>query len=115
VTGYTTPEEAARAEDSMPRQYARVVAVDCSPDRIHAIVLLEYNERPTVEPYIVLCENTPTGWVERLGGSGGGLSWMATSGDGAHGVEVAWGRSPTVRWDVSAPAGPEPPPDADRW
>jgi len=115
VTGYATPEEAVRAEDSVPSQYARVVAVDYSPDKNHAVVLLAYNEPPTVEPYVVLCENTPSGWVERQGGSGRGLSWMATRADGARGVEVAWRRPPTVRWDVPAPDEPEPPPDADRW
>jgi hypothetical protein len=115
VTGHATPEDAIRAENSVRPEYARVVAVDYSPDRTHAVVSLEFNEPPSIDPYVVLCENTPTGWVERQGGSGGGLSWMATSADGAHGVEVARGRPPTVRWDAPAPDKPEPPPDAARW
>jgi hypothetical protein len=103
VIGYATPEDAARAESSVPAQYSRVVAVDYSPDGSHAIVCLEYNEPPVVEPYVVLCENTPSGWIEGQGGSGGGVSWMATSADRAHGVEVAWGTPPTVRWDIPPP------------
>jgi hypothetical protein len=92
-----------------------VVTVDYSPNKDYAVVLLDYNEPPTVEPYVVLCENTPSGWVEYQGGSTGGLSWMATRGDGTEPVEVAWGQPPTVRWDVRAPVELEPPPDADRW
>jgi hypothetical protein len=115
VTGYATPEDAVRAEDPVPSQYARVVAVDYSPDRNHAVVMLEYNEPPTVEPYVVLCEHTPSGWVEGQGGSGGGISWMATRADGTEGVEVAWGRPPRVRWEVPLPDEPEPPPDALPW
>jgi hypothetical protein len=64
VTGYATPEAAVRTEDLVPPQFARVVAVDYSPNKNHAVVLLEYNEPPTVEPYVVFCENTPSGWVE---------------------------------------------------
>jgi hypothetical protein len=102
VTGHATPEEAVRAEDSVPSEYARLVKVDYSPNKDYAVVLLEYNEPPTVEPYVVLCESTPSGWVQCQGGSAGGLSWTATRGDGTEGVEVAWGQAPTVRWDVRA-------------
>lgn len=98
MSGYATPEDAVRAADSVPNQYLRIVAVEYSPDRNYAVVLMEYNEPPTVEPYVVLCEWTSSGWVEGRGGSSGGLSWMATSADGATGVEVAWGQPPTVRW-----------------
>ena len=115
VTGYATPEDAIRAGDSVPAQYTRVVAVDYSPDRKHAVVALEYNEPPSIEPYVVLCWSTPSGWVEGQGGSGGGLQWMATSAHRDRGVEVMWGGPPTVRWDVPAPGAPEPRPVADRW
>ena len=109
------PEQAVHADGSVPSRYARVIAVDYSPDGRHAIGCLEYNEPPAVEPYVVLCENTPNGWVEGQGVSGGGVSWMATSVDAANGVEVAWGRPPTVRWDIPTPAEPYPPPSAGRW
>jgi hypothetical protein len=115
VTGYATPEDAVGAETSVHRRYARVVAVDYSPDATHAVVSLEFNKPSTVEPYVVLCESTPSGWRELGGGSGDGVSWMATSADGARGVEVAWGRPPAVRWDVPQPDKPRPPPDADGW
>ena len=112
--GYATPEEAVRADDQVPPQYARVVAVDYSPDRSFAVVLLEYNERPAVEPYVVLCENTHSGWVERQGGAGRGLSWMATSMEAGLGVEVAWGQQLTVRWNVPGGYEPGPPPGSTR-
>jgi hypothetical protein len=76
-----------------------VVAVDYSPGGRHAVVVIEDNEPPVVEPYVVLCEKTASGWVERQGGSGGGVSWMATDADGEVGVEVVWG-PPTVRWEL---------------
>jgi hypothetical protein len=117
VKGHPTPEEAVLAEDSVPRQYVNVVAVDYSPSRNQAVVLIEYNEPPTVEPYVVLCDNTPTGWVAGQGGSGGGVSWMSTDPDAELGVEVGWGPQPTVHWDVSPPSAPEwpPPSGARRW
>jgi hypothetical protein len=99
----------------VPPQYVRVVAVERSPDDRHAVVLLEYNEPPTVEPYLVLAENTPDGWVAGSGHSAGGLSWIATGAEGEHGVEVEWGQPPMVRWGVRAPDMPEPPPGALRW
>ena len=115
MTGFATPEEAAHADDAVPPQYARVVTVDYSPDGNHAVVLLEYNEPPHVEPYVVLCESTPSGWVEGGGGSAGGVSWMSTRDDGTEGVEVLWGRPPRVRWEVRPPDEPDPPPDARPW
>lgn len=115
VAGYATPEEAVGAEDTVPSQFARVVAVDYSPDKDYAVVLLEYNEPSAIEPYVVLCRTTTSGWVELQGGAGGGLNWMATRADGAEGVEIAWGPSPSVRWGVPAPDEPDPPPDANRW
>jgi hypothetical protein len=77
--------------------------------------LLEYNEPPTIEPYVVLCEAATSGWVECHGGAGGGLNWMATRPDVGEGVEVAWAPPPSVRWDVAAPDEPGSPSDADRW
>ena len=99
----------------MPARFVHIVAVESSPSAKHAVVLVEYNEPSTVEPYVVLCEKTRTGWIERQSGSGGGLSWMATDADGQTGVEVAWGQQPTVRWGVAAWAAPVPPPDALTW
>jgi hypothetical protein len=117
VEGYATPEEAVLAEDSVPRQYGKVVAVDYSPRRNQAVVLIEYNEPPAVEPYIVVCDNTSSGWIAGSGGSGGGLSWVSTDPDSDLGVEVDWGPDPTVRWDVSPPWEPEwpPPPGSHSW
>ena len=115
VMGYATPEEAARAHESVPPQFARVVAVEHSPDGTHAVVLIEYNEPPDVEPYVVLCQNTPTGWIDRGGGSAGRLTWMSTSEDSAVGVEVAWGQPPRITWDAPAWDIPDPGPDAGRW
>jgi hypothetical protein len=103
VSGYPTPEEAVRAKDSVPPHYARVVAVEYSPGEEYAVVCVEYNEPPMVEPYVILCERESDGWSGRQGGSGGGLSWMSTSDDGSLGVEVSWGGStPSVRWRVPA-------------
>jgi hypothetical protein len=115
VSGHPTPEEAVIAEDSVPPRFVNVVAVEYSPREDHAVVLIEYNEPPVVEPYVVLCENMPSGWVTRQGGSGGGLSWMATDAEGDAGVEVAWGHEPTVRWEVPPWDEPEVPPNAGRW
>jgi hypothetical protein len=114
VEGYATPEEAARA-DGVPPQFARVVVVEHSPDRRHAVVLIEYNEPPHVEPYVVLCQHTPGGWTELGGGSAGGLTWMSTSEDGAVGVVVAWGHPPTITWDAPAWGVSGPGPYAGRW
>jgi hypothetical protein len=102
VSGYLTPEDAARGEDSVPPEYAHIVAVEYSPSRSHAVVFIAYNEPPDVEPYVVLCEQTASGWVENQGGSAGGWSWMSTSEDGSLGVETTW-EPRAVRWEVPAP------------
>ena len=115
MKGYATPEEAARAEESVTPQYASVVAVDHSPDGRHAVVLIEYQEPPHVERYAVLCQNTPRGWVEQGGGSAGGLTWISTSEDGAVGVEVAWGQPPTITWDAPGWDVRDPGPNAGPW
>src|SRR4051812_4963395 len=100
VDGYETPEEAVRATDSAPPEYVRIIAVEYSPDRSHAVVLIEYNEPPAVEPYIVLCERTGAAWVAAHGTSGGGSSWMSTTEDGSLGVEVLWGPSRyVIEWN----------------
>jgi hypothetical protein len=111
VNGYPTPEEAATAADSVPRRYVNIVAVDYSPRGSHAVVLIAYNEPPDLEPYIVLCQKTPAGWVERQGGSGGGVSWISTAEDGSLGARTTW-EPPTVEWDVPARERPELP---DEW
>jgi hypothetical protein len=115
MDGYATPEEAVRAADGIPPEYARIVAVDYSPDQRHAILLIEYNEPPVTEPYVVLCERRPDGWHQLQGGSGGGLSWLSTSDDGTAGVEVAWGQQPRIRWDVPSWYEREPPRGPNRW
>jgi hypothetical protein len=54
VSGHPTPEEAVISEDSAPSRFVNVVAVEYSPREDHAVVLIEYNEPPVVEPYVVL-------------------------------------------------------------
>lgn len=116
VGGFATPEEAVRADESMPPQYAKIVAVEHSPDERYAVVCVEYNEPPMVEPYVIVCDKGPEGWEQGHGGSGGGLSWMSTSEDGSIGVEVEWwGRAPTVRWDVRSPEERRPQPGDLAW
>ena len=110
MSAYLTPEDAIRAGDSVPPQFANIIAVEYSPSGTHAVVFIAYNEPPHIEPYVVLCEKTPEGWDERQGGSGGGLSWMNTSDDGSLGVQTTWD-PPTVQWDV--PAWEEPELEAD--
>lgn len=34
--------------------------------------MVEYNEPPAIERYVVLCERVAQGWCERQGGSGEG-------------------------------------------
>jgi len=48
----------------VPPEYARIVAVECSPGGSHAVVFMAYNEPPDVEPHLSLCEKTAGGWVE---------------------------------------------------
>jgi hypothetical protein len=102
VASFQTPEAAVLA-DSVPPRYIRVVAVEYSPDRGHAVVFVEYNEPPSVEPYQILCERVAGGWTEGNGGSGGGTMWMRTHDDpdrGPLGVLTTW-EPPTARWKVS--------------
>lgn len=106
MSGHRTPEDAATAEDSVPPQYANIVAVEYSPDGDRAVVFIAYNEPPEVEPYVVLCKKTPGGWVEGRGGSGGGISWMSTSDDGSLGVRTTWDPR-TVQWNVPVPEAPK--------
>jgi hypothetical protein len=114
MSGYRTPEDAVRAGDSVPPQYANIVAVEHSPSGEHAVVFIAYNEPPHIEPYVVLCEKTPGGWVEGQGGSGGGMSWMTTTEDGSLGVHTTWDPR-TARWNVPAPEAPKPEPGAGKW
>lgn len=115
MTGFASPEDAAIAEDTVPAEFVKIVAVDYAPDKGHAIVLIEYNEPPDVEPYAVLCQNTPGGWVAHQSGSADGVSWMSTSE--RLGVEVTWGDPPLIRWGVPSdePPAPESPPGANTW
>lgn len=106
MSGHPTPEDAVRAGDSVPPRYANIVAVEYSPSGKHAVVFIAYNEPPDVEPYVVLCEKTPGGWVEGRGGSAGGMSWMSTSENASLGVQTTWNPR-TVQWEVPAPEEPE--------
>jgi hypothetical protein len=123
VTGCATPELAVRADDSVPPQYVRIVAVDHAPDGKHAAVRIEYNAPPMLEPCAVLCERTPVGWLAGQAGSAGGVSWMATDthaglasrspgprrrrcvGRSQHGANTP----PTGRWSLVTPPG------CDQW
>lgn len=105
MTGFPTPEAAVLGGDSVPPRYVRVIEVSYSPEGSRAVVFLEYNEPPSVEPYVVMCEKTAGGWIEGNGASGGGLSWMSTheEPDGRRlGVFTAWA-PPTARWNVQVP------------
>jgi hypothetical protein len=102
VSIFQTPEAAVLA-DSVPARYVRVVAVEHAPDGRHAVVFVEYNEPPDVEPYQVLCEKVAGGGTEEGGGSGGGTMWMWTRDDpgrGRLGVLTTWD-PPTALWDVA--------------
>jgi hypothetical protein len=114
MRGYATPEEAVQAQDSVPAKYVRVVAVEYAPTGAHAVVFIAFNEPSRVEPYVVLCEATADGWIERYGGSGGGLSWMSTSDDGSVGVRTTWD-PPCAQWDVPAWDETHPDPADERW
>lgn len=87
--------------ESVAPRYVHVVDVSYSPDGTRAVVFVEYNEPPRVEPYVVLCEKTEDGWVEGDGGSGGGVSWMGThEAHGRHlGVLTTWD-PPTANWNL---------------
>jgi hypothetical protein len=102
MPGFATPEDAVRDDPSVPPRYVRVLAVRYAPDGTRAVVFVEYNEPPAVEPYVVLCEKVGDGWVESSGGSGGGIAWLGTHDDPAHGrigVATSW-YPPTARWNV---------------
>jgi hypothetical protein len=105
MCGHASPEEAAAADDSIPAQYVKVLAVDYSPREDMAVVLIEYNEPPMVEPYVVLCQRTDDGWDALQGGSSEGSSWMRYDEDRSLGVEVLWGSSThRTEWDVPGPS-----------
>src|SRR3954466_1773314 len=73
------PESAARQGDS-PVTVGRTVLVDTHPDGRYAVVLIEYNEPPHVEPYTALCWRDDDGW--RFGaGHGGWSGWYRTHAD----------------------------------
>jgi hypothetical protein len=89
------------ADPGIPERYTRIVAVEYSPQRDRALVFIEYNEPPHVEPYHVLCERDGEGWVA---GNGSNFSdWMLTHHDehrGDVGVRTLGWDPPTVQWDV---------------
>jgi hypothetical protein len=106
MSRHPSPEEAAIADDAIPARLVKGRAVEYSPYGREAVVLIEYNEPPTLDAYVVLCRQTGDGWVAGQGGAGGGSSWMSTTEDGSLGVEIFWGPSShRVEWDV--PGGPD--------
>ena len=114
MAAFETPEAAVLA-DSVPPEYVRVVAVGHSPDGSRAVVFVEYNEPPRVEPYQVLCEKAAGGWTAGNGGSGGGATWTWTHDDperGPCGV-LTW-EPPTAVWNVPEIA-PRGDPGAVEW
>jgi hypothetical protein len=100
--GYTTPEEAARGD--IPREYAKVVDEQISPWGEHAALLLETNEPPAVEYYLVVCEKQGEYWMQMFGGNGGMSGWLSDVF-----VEADWNEGPdgqvtlSTRWDRSGP------------
>ena len=68
MTGYATPEEAARGD--IPERFSRVVGVEIAPWGDHAVVLLRTNEGPATELYQVFCERASGGWSSTLGSNG---------------------------------------------
>jgi hypothetical protein len=97
----------------VPPRYASIVAVEYYPSGEHAVMFIAYNEPPDVEPYVVLCENTPDGWVAGRGVSAGGMPWMRASEHGSLGVQTTWNPR-TVWWEVPSPEEPERAAD-DSW
>jgi hypothetical protein len=99
---YATPAEAVLGADrAIPKRYARVLAVEYSPDGGRALVFLEYNEPPHTEPYLVLCERDGDGWRDGQGSNGS--EWLFTHDDpvsGHLGVRILGWDPPRIRWDV---------------
>lgn len=79
--------------------------VDTHPDGRYAVVLIEYNEPPHVEPYTALCRRDDDGW-RFAAGHGGWSGWYRTheDADGAElGFDVTNDDPPAVRWNVPEP------------
>jgi hypothetical protein len=81
VSGYGTPEEAARAGTA--ERFARVVWVERSGDR--AVVLLQMNAKDSRHFDVSLCVRGPGGWqYEASSGADGGeqpsdyAQWLET-------------------------------------
>src|SRR5919197_5318392 len=89
AVAYDDPEAAAR--ESIPRQFARTLAMAVAPDGNSAVVLLGTNEPPDLYPYKVVCQRSRDGWEE--GASSNGPGWTSLSG-GRGGVETYWGEAP---------------------
>jgi hypothetical protein len=76
--GYDTVEEAARGD--IPMRYARILRIDCSPDRTRAVALLATNEPPAIEYYEVHCEIKDGHWFAdggNVNGPNGEWPWSA--------------------------------------
>lgn len=113
MPAYRTPEEAVRADEAVPPEYARIIAVEHAPGGANAVVFIAYNEPPNIEPYVVLCEKTSDGWSTSYTLSGG-EGWMSTDSDGSVGVQTTWD-PPCAEWATPSPDYPSPGyPDPDR-
>lgn len=100
-----SPEDAARGD--IPAQFAEALAIEVSPDGLHAVVLLGTNEDPVLEPYGVVCHRVRDEWEQGAGGSAPGLWWSSLSQPqdaenlgvlSYSGVAPAGASSVTVRW-----------------
>jgi hypothetical protein len=102
---YPKPEDAALADDGIPADMTRVLAVMYSPRRDRALVFLEYNELRNVERYQVLCDRADEGWVAGVGTNGS--DWLFTHHDperGDVGIHTVGWDPPVVEWDVPSVA-----------
>lgn len=90
MTGYSTPEEAARGD--IPQSHAKVLGVAHSPSGKHAIVLVEVSEHPPSERFEMACVRRRSRWMPMAGSSRPGETWFENE-------------KVTTSWD-EAPAGP---------
>jgi len=67
MTGYSTPEDAARGH--IPVRFVHVLGVQMEDDT--ATVWMLTNDHPPFEPYEVVCGRAKDGSWEPAGGSGG--------------------------------------------
>jgi hypothetical protein len=95
VTGYATPEEAARGDT--PERFVRLIGTVVRGD--HAIVAQRMNDRPMYEVDTAFCERGADGlWVEES--SGNSLGGFLPTGQGRATV-LAW-EDDAPEWAVAA-------------